>query len=293
MDSRRKRRDGLTLVELIVVIAIITILIALLVPAVQRVREAAHRAESMNNLKQIVLATHHFADTNNGKLPTYQGFSPNKYRSLFAGILPYVEGGVVHKSFRAGNAAAAARGGNSVIGTARFHIRTFVSPADPTVGAGYAAGKDDLASYAANGQVFKQNARMINTFEDGSSHTLAFGEHYAFGCNGYTFSWLHWQGGGIPYHRATFADHAGDVVPVTQGNPPVSGPSIPNAGVATFQVAPRIKDCYPDSAQTPHSSGMLVAIADGSVRSLSGGISPATYWALVTPAAGDTPGSDW
>ncbi|WP_165072927.1 DUF1559 domain-containing protein [Paludisphaera rhizosphaerae] len=102
MSSRR----GFTLIELLVVIAIIAVLIALLLPAVQSAREAARRAQCVNNLKQIGLAVHNFESANN-EFPPGMGPAPLAAPSLGSGtrvgvqalILPYLEQASLYGTF--------------------------------------------------------------------------------------------------------------------------------------------------------------------------------------------------
>ncbi len=93
---RRPTCHGFTLVELLVVITIIGILISLLLPAVQAAREAARRAQCLNNLKQVALALHNYHTSHNSLPPG--GLSDNNL-SFVVMLLPYLEQKALYDRF--------------------------------------------------------------------------------------------------------------------------------------------------------------------------------------------------
>src|SRR5579864_4324549 len=99
---RWTKRAGFTLIELLVVIAIIAVLIALLLPAVQSAREAARRAQCVNNLKQIGIAMHNYHDAF-GSLPYGHGpFGWNDWNA-HTYLLPFLEQRPIYDSINFSN----------------------------------------------------------------------------------------------------------------------------------------------------------------------------------------------
>src|SRR5262249_3457009 len=88
------RRRAFTLFQLLVLLALLLILLALLLPAVQKVREAASRMASQNNLKQIGLALHSHHDVYNH----FPAGVDTKHFSTAAQLLPYLEQDNIYKS---------------------------------------------------------------------------------------------------------------------------------------------------------------------------------------------------
>src|SRR3954470_1077900 len=104
--SSTSRSRAFTLIELLVVIAIIAVLISLLLPAVQSAREAARRAQCINNLKQLALGAANYESANSTYPPgTYTAIRENGMIvrdgvSVLVRLMPYVEG---QASFNAAN----------------------------------------------------------------------------------------------------------------------------------------------------------------------------------------------
>lgn len=300
LQSLRSR--GFTLIELLVVIAIIAILIALLVPAVQKVREAAARAQCQNNLKQITLGTINCADTYHGLLPCGLGTYPsrkvapnNGQGSCLFHILPFVEQAPLYKS------SLGTDGRNAGLPTyTAWNVQNsqvvpiYICPSDPSATGGWANAK---TSYSMNGNVFgvsydwgwgQGSYRYPAQIQDGTANTIFFSEKEVMSYGGQT--------GWSPDSGFNCWADWGPAVSSAEGGQPT--------GVnAMFMVQPQYGCANTNQgtgycgdgnkANSPHVGGITTAMGDGSVRFTNQSVSNLTWWRALTPNANDILGSDW
>ncbi|MFO1095359.1 MAG: DUF1559 domain-containing protein [Planctomycetaceae bacterium] len=327
-DDPSTQRSGFTVIELLVVIAIIGLLIALLLPAVQSAREAARRTTCANNLRQLGLAAHDHHDTFR-HLPPGVGYYPTTANGVFGTyffhLLPYLEQSNLFLSALGDVTFPAPTGTVSIYypgnnGVYRRPVATFLCPSDLSAGPSGIVLVDGepfgASSYAVNALVTSRpppvnppelapqgKARMPADFTDGMSNTILHAEKYArcststlpaaLGdggnawayCTTVLFPWL-----APPMNPPGKAFQTGFAIPAlaARGATNAIGPS------SKFQVRPTPYEgnCDPTRTATSHN-GMLVGLADGSVRTLNPSISNATWWAAVTPSSGEVMNSDW
>ena len=276
----RLHRRAVTLIEILVVIAIIAILIAFLVPAVQRMRAAAQRAECGNNLKQIGLAVHQYHD-HNGRLPAGMiGKDPYRFASWLTYLLPYVEqqnlGRVTQAAYQKSPSPF-----NSPphVGLATV-IPTFVCPADDRAGQPQIAQKNNylvaFTSYlGVSGKdlttkdcvFFRDSYLRIADITDGTSSTLMAGERPPSA--DFQFGW--WYAGA----GQKFTGSCDMLMGVYEQNalPVMAGSCAP--GSYPFGPGNARNQCDMFHFWSEHSGGAHFLFADGSVHFVSYSVGPA------------------
>ncbi len=318
----RIRLRGFTLIELLVVIAIIAILIGLLLPAVQKVREAAARAQCQNNLKQIGLAMINMADTNQGKLPPSMGGYPtvptvpwptdgpaNLQRGLagnsFGGplffLLPFIEQGNLYNS----TVLPAGGGYDPELGVVNCEgrvLKNYMCPSDPTYGSGLGGGWAAVGSYAYNGTIFQPVwingwPKYPASFPDGTSNTIFFTDTYSMGTMQSPIQqpalwWWDYNAFQTAFNANFSWDDCAPLNYVGPAYPPLVTPS-PNYCMNNVAPGPSGFSVCMCRATSPHTGGINAGLCDGSVRFVAQGISGGTWYYASTPSGGEVLGSDW
>jgi type II secretory pathway pseudopilin PulG len=303
---RRRTRPAFTLFQLLIILAALLILLALLLPAIQKVRQAAARMQSTNNLKQLALAMHNYHDAN-GAIPA--GVNDKHYSALFQ-LLPYVEQDNVFR--KTDTAKDADDKDNAAIRALR--IKLFMSPLDaveapnpnwgPTNYMGSAGTNESLDGN--DGIFYKDSAVKIpGDITDGTSNTLAFIETLKGngGKQARTVARQHVRLGkkelaGLMAESGVKEFKANKHIPGDRGASWIDGRFLQ----ATINGTRKLNDSRPDvdcggegglAAARTAIGVVQVGLCDGSVRSVSTAVSLETWKAACTRAGGEVLGADW
>jgi prepilin-type N-terminal cleavage/methylation domain-containing protein/prepilin-type processing-associated H-X9-DG protein len=314
-----KLKSAFTLVELLVVIAIIGVLVALLLPAVQAARESARRTQCNNNLKQVTLGLHNYADVYKQTFPV--GEYSCCWGTWLVALLPYVEQQSLFDQYKffgaidaaGGNPDTATRYGGALnLPVTRTQIKAYTCPSDAKSNTPGLRSQITLHNYVANhgnttlgrlatfgttstGQPNRfggapfifvgtsvstpQVVRMAEVV-DGLSNTLAISETVKGQNNDLRgFSW--WNGG------AHFS---------TNLTPNSSQPDVMESDIYCFPNVRLNPPCTGPTSANPsnlaarsrHPSGVVASFCDGSVKFISNNVFLDTWRGISTNSGGET-----
>jgi prepilin-type N-terminal cleavage/methylation domain-containing protein len=331
-SHRSRFRTGFTLIELLVVIAIIAILIGMLLPAVQKVRAAAARTTSTNNLKQLTLACH-TVNSNQGTFPPGfmaqrswlaggPGTAPGMYNrrwyarnhdlTVFTYLFPYVEQEALGRKAEQFGLYVNIPGD---IPTQENWIKVLKNPSD----------RDTTYTYAAALNTWMPNLTYGLTNYSWNVHVFSNGSP-AFLTTTLYQNYANWGGNANDKIRAvtawsepvslqTIRDGTANTVAFAEAWSSCPSPTLgfgPRAGngwavvpyhpahVASFhsgfntpQFDTSPEACDPLRVHSITPGVIQVSLCDGSVRSVSPSVSLATWQAACSPRGNETLAADW
>jgi len=293
-NSRRSATDarsGFTLIEMLVVIAIIAMLAALLLPAVQQSREAARRAQCMNNLMQIGVALNNYTmahevlppGTQNSTGPIQSKEGGGYHMGWISQILPYLEKPYVYEHIDFAKSVY-----DSINLPARqYQIHILMCPSarnTPSLNyawTSYSGVHNDFETpidVDQNGVLFLNSSIRYEQIRDGSSNTLFVVESRIDHSRD-----LGWLSGtrsslrnvvravpfGEPNSRGSTSGDRWELHPSSRGG--VDGITLKQE-LADFEAGRETVG----GAGSDHGNLFLVLAGDGSVRAISKSINPKT-----------------
>jgi prepilin-type N-terminal cleavage/methylation domain-containing protein/prepilin-type processing-associated H-X9-DG protein len=290
------RRQGLTLIELLLVITITGVLITLAVAGVQKVRETASRARCTNNLKNIALALHQYHDANKVLPAGVTYHRPTWYWSWLAMILPYVEKGTLHDSALdfAKSTSSDPWYPNPALGTT---VASYKCPSDGrslqthtaygydvafTSYLGVAGVPGDLSDHTPAGILYYSSSITLNQVTNGTSNTFMVGERPPD-----ARYWFGWWFAGTGFDDSGVGDH----LLGAQQSRFLTWINANNCGTHTSHCPATSTNFQQGNINNPcdlahywslHPQGSNFALADGSVPFVSYSMSQSVFATMCT-----------